>query len=139
MVEFAAQVPAKSKIRRFNGKHLVKRAMRQILPNAIIDRKKMGFPVPIKQWFRGNSARSVRSVLLSEKTKEHGIFNTEYLARQLDEHVQGARDNTDALWTVLNFELWTRVFIDGQSCASVSDELVESIQPSRQACLAGVT
>jgi asparagine synthase (glutamine-hydrolysing) len=138
MVEFAAHVPAKSKIRRFNGKHLVKRAMRQILPAAIVNRKKMGFPVPIGQWFRGNSARSIRSVLTSKQTREHGVFNSEHLVRLLDEHVQGVRDNSDELWMVLNFELWTRIFIDGHSCASVSDELVGTDAVARRACLAGV-
>ena len=128
LVEFAAQVPAKFKIRRCNGKYLLKRAMRQILPDAIIKRKKMGFPVPINQWFRKEFARAVRSVLTSDQTRNHGIFNVEYLTRLLDEHVQGFRDNSDALWTVLNFDLWTRIFIDGQSCSSVSDELSHSAQ-----------
>jgi asparagine synthase (glutamine-hydrolysing) len=138
IVEFAAQVPAKFKIRRFNGKHLVKRAMRQILPDAIINRKKMGFPVPISQWFRGKSVASIRGVLMSEPTRQHGIFNMEYLARLVDDHVRGDRDNSEAIWTVLNFELWTRIVIDGQSCTSVADELVEWVERSPQACLAGV-
>jgi asparagine synthase (glutamine-hydrolysing) len=138
LVEFAAQVPGRFKVWRWNGKYLLKRAMRQLLPDTIIKRKKMGFPVPINQWFRKDAARVVRSVLTSEQTKKHGIFNVEHAARLVDEHVQGVRDNSDALWTVLNFELWTRIFIDGQSCASVSDELADSRQPVRHARLAGV-
>jgi asparagine synthase (glutamine-hydrolysing) len=106
--------------------------MRQILPEAIIKRKKMGFPVPISQWFRGDSVHAIRSVFTSNAMREHGIFNVEYISRLLDEHVQGSRDNSEALWTVLNFELWTRIFIDGQACSSISDDLADSSRATQQ-------
>ena len=123
LVEFAAQVPPQYKIRRYQGKYLLKQAMKQIVPEAIIKRKKMGFPVPINQWFRGESVPIIRSVLASKQVRDHGVFNVDYINRLLDEHVHGLRDHSDALWTVLNFELWTRIYLDGQSSSSVSDEL----------------
>jgi len=138
LVEFAAQVPPEHKIRHHQGKYLVKQAMRQILPEAIIKRKKMGFPVPINQWFRGESVPVVRSVLASKQIREHGIFNVDYVARLLDEHVHGSRDHSDALWTVLNFELWTRIYLDGESWSSVSDELTDSGIASRKYRIAEV-
>ena len=138
LVEFAAQVPSKFKIRRFSGKYLVKQAMRQILPDAIIKRKKMGFPVPINQWFRRESVPIVRSVLASEQIREHGVFNVDYIKRLLHEHVNGSRDHSDALWTVLNFELWTRIYLDGESWSSVSDELTDSGIASRKSRIAEV-
>jgi len=125
MVEFAAQVPARHKIHGFAGKHLVKQAMHRLVPESIIKRKKMGFPVPINQWFRRGSMGAVRSVLTGGSIREHGIFSVDYLNRLINEHVAGVRNHSDALWTVLNFELWTRLFIDGEDCSAVADELVQ--------------
>lgn len=126
IVEFAAQVPTRYKIRGFTGKHLVKQAMHQMLPESIIKRKKMGFPVPISQWFRRGPMHAVHPMLAGDRIREHGIFNIDYLTRLIKEHCCGVRDHSDALWTVLNFELWTRVFIDGEDCSSVADELASS-------------
>ena len=91
LVEFAARTPARYKLRGVSGKYLVKQAMRRILPESILRRKKMGFPVPISQWFRRDAAHSVLAVLTDQQTREHNIFNVEYLARLHSEHVQGVR------------------------------------------------
>jgi asparagine synthase (glutamine-hydrolysing) len=123
LVEFATRVPRQFKLRGCDGKHIVKQAMRQILPKSILNRKKMGFPVPLNQWFRQGFDRAVRCVLLSDRTRARGIFNETFVNGLLSAHVQGVRDHTDALWTVLNFELWARIFIDNQGWQSVSDEL----------------
>ena len=138
LVEFAAQVPPQYKIRRYQGKYLLKQAMKQIVPEAIIKRKKMGFPVPINQWFRGESVPILRSVLASKQIRDHGVFNVDYITRLLHEHVRGSRDHSDALWTVLNFELWTRIYLDGQSSSSVSDELTNSDAASSASDIAEV-
>jgi len=138
MVEFAAQIPAGLKVRGFSGKHLVKQAMRQVVPDRILHRKKMGFPVPIGQWFRGPSVRALRSVFTSQQSKERGVFNTPEVVRLLDEHLQGVRDHSDALWTVLNFELWSRAFIDGDSCSTLAGELTQLSQTTPQAYVAGI-
>ena len=91
MVEFAARVPDRFKVRGFAGKYLVKKAMRNLLPRSIIARKKMGFPVPLNQWFRRGFDRVVRSMLLDRRAKERGIFNEAFVERLLSEHVQGKR------------------------------------------------
>ena len=122
-VQFAVQVPQRYKIRGTAGKYLVKRAMERVLPPSVIRRKKMGFPVPINQWFRGKSIECIRAILTSRRTQERGIFQTQFLARLIDEHVQGHRDHSDALWTSLNFELWNRVFIDRESHSELATEM----------------
>lgn len=138
MVEFAVQVPGHCKLRGLAGKYLVKRAMNQLLPESIIKRKKMGFPVPISQWFRRRSMDTVRSILTSDTTKNRGMFNTTYLGRLADEHSAGFGDNSDALWTALNFELWARVFLDGESCSAVAEEVSKASCKSHRSELVGV-
>ncbi len=138
MVEFAAQVPARLKVRNFSGKYLVKQAMQQLLPKKIIKRKKMGFPVPISEWFRHQTTPALRSVLAGEQARERGIFDVDYVKSLLDEHSAGMRDHSSALWSLVNFELWMRIFMDGQSRSNVADELAESVDQSPRAQVAGV-
>ena len=123
MVEFAVRVPRQFKLRGFAGKHLVKQAMRSLLPRSIIERKKMGFPVPLSHWLRGEFGGAVRAVLRSDRARARGIFSETFVERLLVEHTQGTRDHSETLWTFLNFELWARIFIDQEGWSSVSDEL----------------
>ncbi|MCC6127008.1 MAG: asparagine synthase (glutamine-hydrolyzing) [Pirellulales bacterium] len=133
LVEFAARVPARFKLRGCNGKYLVKQAMKNIVPKSIIARKKMGFPVPLNQWFRRGFDRVVRSVLLGAEARDRGIFNESYVAQLLGEHLQGKRDRSEALWTLLNFELWARIFLDREGWPAIADRLAEAanLQPER--------
>jgi asparagine synthase (glutamine-hydrolysing) len=123
LVEFAARVPDRYKIRGLCGKYLVKKAMRDILPKSIIRRKKMGFPVPLNQWFRRGFDRVIRAMLLDDRARDRGIFDPEFVSRILGEHLGGKRDRTELLWTLLNFELWARIFIDGDGWQAVTEEL----------------
>ena len=126
LVEFAARVPGSHKIRGCSGKYLVKHAMRDMLPKSILTRKKMGFPVPLNQWFRRGFDRIVRSALTSRQARSRGVFHQPFVEGLLAEHAHGVRDHAEALWTVLNFELWARIFIDGDGWPAVSDELTEA-------------
>jgi asparagine synthase (glutamine-hydrolysing) len=111
LVEFAATVPAHIRLRGGTTKYLLKRAMRGILPDGIIDRPKHGFAVPLAHWFRGELAGFARDLLLSATCRQRGIFNASYIERLLTQHQQG-RDLSLQLWTILSFELWCRRFLD---------------------------
>jgi asparagine synthase (glutamine-hydrolysing) len=124
MVEFASRVPERLKICRGSEKYLVKQAMREMVPESILNRKKMGFPVPIRQWLREGFQTVFRDVLLSERACDRGIFNTTFIEQLLQENNRGTHDHADALWTILNFEMWARVFLDGQAADSVSQDLM---------------
>jgi asparagine synthase (glutamine-hydrolysing) len=112
LVEFAATVPSRFRIKNGSTKHIFKQAMRGILPDQIIDRQKHGFAVPIAHWFRGELAGFARDVLLSSSCRERGIFDTKYLEKLLALNERG-RDLDLQLWTVLSFEVWCRRFLDG--------------------------
>ena len=129
LVEFACTVPRRMKLRGRQEKLLVKRTFEKLLPPAILKREKMGFPVPTKQWLNQGYNDFVAKVLLSQRTAQRGIFRRSFLASLLEQQQAGARDHTDALWTALNFELWARVFIDGNGFASTECELQSEFEP----------
>jgi asparagine synthase (glutamine-hydrolysing) len=111
LVEFAATIPARLRLRGGTTKYLLKRAMRGILPDAIIDRPKHGFAVPLAHWFRGELSGFARDLLLSETCRQRGFFNPPYIESLLQQHARG-RDLDLQLWTILSFELWCRRFLD---------------------------
>src|SRR5262249_19405167 len=82
-----------------------------ILPAEVLKRRKQGFAIPLRQWFRGNLNGYVRELLLAGKSKSRGIFNTTYIEALLDRHQRG-RELDLQLWTLISFELWCRTFLD---------------------------
>lgn len=112
VIEFAASLPPEMKVRRLTTKYLLKRVLRQLLPKENLDRRKMGFGVPIGHWFRGKMQPFLREVVLSEKALKRGLFKREALERIIDDHVSGRGDHAHQLWTLLMLELWFNRFID---------------------------
>ena len=112
LVEFAARIPARHKVRYLSGKYLLRRAMAERLPEEILNRNKMGFPTPTKLWLRHQLFERVAALLTDGRLAERGIVNAGYLRDLLDAHRRGLTDATDALWRLVNFELWNRVFLD---------------------------
>ena len=111
LVEFAATIPASMRLRDGTTKYLFKKAMRGVLPDHIIDRRKQGFAVPLSQWLRADLAVFARDVLLSPSAARRGVFNQPYVERLLALHDRG-RDLDLQLWTILSVELWCRRFLD---------------------------
>jgi asparagine synthase (glutamine-hydrolysing) len=120
LVEFAATVPARFRLRDGTTKYLFKQAMRGILPDSIIDRQKHGFAVPLSRWFRGELAGFARDVLLSASSRQRGIFDLRYVERLLRLNAQG-RDLDLQLWTVLSLEMWCRRFLDAPAPSTAPD------------------
>ena len=87
--------------------------MRSVLPERILTRPKMGFPVPFAQWMRGPWRTVAEDVLLDRRTRERGLVNAPAVAGLLRGHGEGRRNGGDAIWALLNLELWYRTFIDG--------------------------
>jgi asparagine synthase (glutamine-hydrolysing) len=113
LVEFAARLPDRLKLRGFTTKRILRESIRGLLPDSILTRRKMGFPVPFAQWMRNGWNAAVEEVLLDRRTRERGLFNRPAVAALLQDHRDGRRNNGDAIWALLNLELWYRTFIDG--------------------------
>jgi len=113
LVEFAARLPDRMKLRGFTTKRILREAIRGLLPDEILSRRKMGFPVPFAQWTRDRWQPVVREVLLDRRTRERGFIDADAVERLLDAHREGTVNGADAIWALMNFELWFRTFIDG--------------------------
>jgi asparagine synthase (glutamine-hydrolysing) len=121
-VEFTARMPTGLKVKRVSGgysvKYALKQAFKDMLPQEIVEREKLGFPVPYAKWFRHEMREMVRDILLSQSTRESGLFRASEIERLLDE-VSPAADSggTDAwnphakkIWSLFVFELWRKAF-----------------------------
>jgi asparagine synthase (glutamine-hydrolysing) len=106
-VEFLGRIPSRLKLSGFRDlKGLLKRALADRLPPAILRRGKQGFGVPFGDWFRGPLAGLLREILAPERMRRGGLFDPSAVSRLVDEHVAGARDHDSALWSLVAFELW---------------------------------
>jgi asparagine synthase (glutamine-hydrolysing) len=112
VMEFAASLPRRLKLRRGTGKYLFKKAMAGILPAEVIHREKRGFGVPLDRWFRGELRELVEETLLSRRAIEGGYFQPTAVRRLIDEHVSGHARWHHQLWALLMLELWHQMFID---------------------------
>jgi asparagine synthase (glutamine-hydrolysing) len=128
LIEYAASIPSQLKIRGFKAKYLLKRAFADFLPEPILTRKKMGFNVPTGIWFREGQRRIITQLLLSERIRERGYFNQDYIAYMVREHLEGRTNFQAQIFTLASLELWFRIFIDSPQLAmpecSVEDLLI---------------
>ncbi|MBL8955731.1 MAG: asparagine synthase (glutamine-hydrolyzing) [Myxococcaceae bacterium] len=108
VVEFALGIPWLLKLRGPSRKWLLKKALRGLVPDEILDRKKHGFAIPVTEWLKG-PLRPLLEDLLSEKSvREAGLFEAGEVRRLVDEHQRGVRDHRKPLWTLMQLELWRR-------------------------------
>jgi len=113
LVEFTATIPAKYSTKGMAGKCILKSAVADLLPEAIMSRKKMGFPTPWEYWLKGPQLADLEHLLLEPRTLQRRLFRQEILQRLFAEHRSGARDHGSRIWRLLNLELWLRVCVDG--------------------------
>lgn len=113
LVEYTAKLPVEYKLRGKTTKWILREAMKGILPEEILTRKKMGFPVPVGSWFRNEFRHVVDEYVLSERSLERGIFNAEFVRELVAKHNTG-ENHDERIWFLVNFEMWQRRFIDGE-------------------------
>jgi asparagine synthase (glutamine-hydrolysing) len=121
VVDFAASLPAALKIRDGRRKHILKEAVRDLLPDDVLSRRKQGFGVPLGAWFRGGLADLLSDVLASPRTRQRGYFEPAFVDRLVDEHRTGRRDHTLRLWQLMVFELWHREYLDSAAGAAAAE------------------
>jgi asparagine synthase (glutamine-hydrolysing) len=117
VIDFAASLPARFKIKGGRRKHVLKDTLKTMLPEAILSRRKQGFGVPLGTWFRGGLTSLFSDILDTPRTRQRGYFDAAFVGRLLREHLDGERDHTLRLWQLLVFELWHRQYLDARVSA----------------------
>src|SRR5438105_14884856 len=105
-VAYATSLPLHMKLRGMRSKFLLKRALRGVLPDRILNRPKKGFGIPVAEWFRGPLREQMLSVLSPERISADGFFEVGGVRQLIDDHLAGRRDNRKQLWTLFAFQLW---------------------------------
>jgi len=113
LTEWVAQLPPTMKLRGTTTKWILRQAMQDKLPQRILERRKMGFPVPLAAWLRGQWAPLLSEYVTGNRARARGLFDANAVARLVDEHRRGV-NHSQRLWALLTFEIWARVFLGGQ-------------------------
>ena len=106
VVELINSLPDNFKRQGFNGKYLLKKVMRGKLPDAIIDRPKKGFGIPLSSWLRKELKPLCEELLSSERILREGYFNPAYVERLKKDHMTGRANHRKLLWTLMVFQMW---------------------------------
>ncbi len=118
LIEFATTIPSHFKLNGLTTKHILKQAVTGLIPDEIIHRRKQGFDVPIREWFKHDLRELLHDTLLDRRTRERGYFDERAITSIIKEHERGRRNYARHLWGLLTLELWHRAFIDRQPQAN---------------------
>jgi asparagine synthase (glutamine-hydrolysing) len=118
LMEYVASLPSHLKFAGGQQKRVLKAALRDVLPKAVLQRPKMGFCVPLERWFREELRDMAYDVLLAPRAIQRGYFRPQEVARLLDAHCRGVADHAKYLWDLLVLELWHQTFIDNRDRAN---------------------
>jgi asparagine synthase (glutamine-hydrolysing) len=121
LVEHVAAIPGDVKLPGWQTKVLLRAAVQDLIPSAILTRPKMGFPVPVGRWFREGFAPVVNEFVLGPRADARGYFHRSALQQMVSEHRSGRVAHADALWLLVNLEIWLRIFCDGEDPGDVMD------------------
>ena len=108
LVEWAARLPPDMKLKGREGKYILKKAIEPFVERNILYREKMGFVVPLANWFRGPLRQRVRESLTGPTLADAGLFNIDFVATLVDQHQTGLRDHSAVIWALIMFESFLR-------------------------------
>ena len=135
LVDFAMRIPAKHKLgdlekelkridenlekkkltyRQYeDGKNVLRKAMEEYIPSKILNRKKQGFSAPDESWYRGENAEYVKELLLNKNLASSKYIKKEYIKKIVNEHINDGVNHRLLIWSLMNFEWWCRIFLNG--------------------------
>jgi asparagine synthase (glutamine-hydrolysing) len=95
-----------------DGKNVLRKAMLDFIPEAIVNRKKQGFSAPDESWYRGENADYVKHLLLDKKTVSSQFINSSFVRKIIEEHINQRINHRLLIWSLMNFEWWCRLFLN---------------------------
>lgn len=123
--EVASKIPASLKITNGTTKYILRKAAEGVVPDHVLNRKKLGFPVPIRFWLK-NEMNDWAKKIIRESNTDH-IINKAYVLKLLEDHCQGKLDNSRKIWTVLSFMVWHQVYMEEK----YSFQTTKKLQPMK--------
>ena len=137
LVEFAQKIPVRHKLGNLNseikkidenierkkhvyreyddGKNVLRKAMQELIPDKIVERKKQGFSAPDESWYRGENADYVKELLLEGEMASSDYINPDFTKRIITEHNHQDKNHRLLIWSLMNFELWCRIFLNNKN------------------------
>lgn len=112
MLEFSARLPSKLKLNGQEKKYILKKSFEDMLPHDILYRKKMGFSVPLADWFRKDIREFAQTTLFRSNSGISNYFQTNALKSIWEAHAEGKRNYSSELWSFLMFEIWWKNYIE---------------------------
>jgi asparagine synthase (glutamine-hydrolysing) len=108
LVALASALPDRYRVRGATTKWILRRAAAEVLPKTILERPKVGFRLPVNEWFRGSMREYLRAHLCAPDSAIRSYLRTDTLDRRLKEHFEGRHNHEKLIWTLLNLEIWLR-------------------------------
>jgi asparagine synthase (glutamine-hydrolysing) len=112
LVDLCLKLPPDTKLRNGSAKWILKEALRGLLPDEVLNRRKQGFTPPDASWYRGETKRYIEDLLLSSATLERDLFEPSALKAILEAHFSGQRNHRFLIWSLMCLEWWHRLLID---------------------------
>lgn len=110
--QLASEIPADLKISHGTTKFILRQAAVGLLPAAVLNRKKLGFPVPIRFWLKKEMYDWAKQIINDSQTEEY--FDKQYFLQLLEAHRSGQRDYSRQIWTVLTFMVWHKIYVESE-------------------------
>jgi len=114
MVNFASKIPTDWKLKNGKGKAILRDAMRSILPDEVINRRKQGFTPPDSTWYKNDSLSYIEDLILGERALDRGLFERKAIKNIISDHVNGIHNHRFHIWSLMSLEWWHRLYVDGE-------------------------
>jgi asparagine synthase (glutamine-hydrolysing) len=124
-VDLIKRIPSDLKGREGCSKLVLKEAMRGLLPDSTLQRRKQGFTPPDQSWYKESAAGYIRDLILSPRALDRGYFQAGYLENILDDHMSDRRNNRFLIWSLMSFEWWNRLFLDREPLPEIPQPQTE--------------
>jgi asparagine synthase (glutamine-hydrolysing) len=113
LFEFSATIPSDVKMKGLRKKHLLKKAMAPLLPEPVLSHRKQGFVGPMPKWLKGDLKSYTLDVLSPDRLARHDILDRQTVARILSDHFDGRETNDTLIWSLVVFQTWFDLYVDG--------------------------
>jgi asparagine synthase (glutamine-hydrolysing) len=117
VMELAFSMPSTLKVKDRERKYILKRALRGILPDCILQRRKEGFSIPMKQWLKRDLSGLMEDLISPARVAKRGLFEPSAVTRMMREHCAGRENHAHTLFPLMVFERWAQAFLDSPRLA----------------------